>query len=87
MSFFGKYDGLPGRPDGRPVGVRNGQGARPNVPANPMLKGLQHTQTPLSTSVDPAIMRQKAIAPGPPALAPGTTETLLGWATKNLGGR
>jgi len=86
--MFDKYDGLPGRPDGRPVGVLNGQGAQPSTPANPVLKGMQHTQTPLSTSkaLNP-VMRQKNVAPGPPALQAGTVETLLDWATKNVGGR
>lgn len=84
---FDKYNGLEGRPNGRPVGVRNGQGAVPSVPSNPMLKGMQHTQTPLSTSVPPAPVQDKRIAPGPPALGQGTVETLLDWAMKNVGGR
>jgi hypothetical protein len=42
MSFLDKYDSLVGRPNGRPVGVRNGQGQQPVVSSNPALDGMKH---------------------------------------------
>lgn len=42
MSFLGKYDSLIGRPNGRPVGVRNGQGQQPATTINPALDGMKH---------------------------------------------
>lgn len=41
--FFDKYDSLLGKPNGRPVGVRNGQGQQPSTPANPAMDGMKHT--------------------------------------------
>lgn len=85
MAFFEKY---PGRPEGRPVGVRDGQGAKPQGTMNPVLGGMKHTQTPLGTPAQPAQARpRQAEPPQPPALPEGTVETLISWASKNLGGR
>ena len=83
---FDKYNGLERHPNGRPVGVRNGQGSVPAVPQNPMLRGMQHTVTPLSATPQGPV-QQRRIAAGAPAVAEGTVETLLDWARKNVGGR
>jgi len=41
MGFFDKYqDALTPRPNGRPVGVLNGQGQQPVTAGNPALSGL-----------------------------------------------
>lgn len=42
MPFFDKYDSLVNRPNGRPVGVRNGQGQQAASPINPALDGMKH---------------------------------------------
>jgi hypothetical protein len=42
MSFLDKYDSLVSHPNGRPVGVRNGQGQQPVVSSNPALDGMKH---------------------------------------------
>ena len=39
---FDKYSSILGRPNGRPVGVRNGQGERPQGSQNPALDGMKH---------------------------------------------
>jgi hypothetical protein len=41
--LFEKYQSLLGKPNGRPVGVRDGQGKQPNVPYSPALAGMKHT--------------------------------------------
>ena len=43
----GMTPGTPGRPGGRPVGVRTGMGTRPNVPSSPILGGLRTSPVPL----------------------------------------
>jgi len=40
--IFDKYDSLIKRPNGRPVGVRNGQGQQPQAPSSPALSGMKH---------------------------------------------
>ena len=41
MEVWDKYRDLLSRPNGRPVGVRNGQGQQPQVPQNPALSGMK----------------------------------------------
>lgn len=87
MPFFEKYDGLGGRPNGRPVGVQNGQGQQPMSFENPMLKGMAQTQVPMSAPSNTAPAQSKRVAPGPPALPPGTVNSLLDWAKNYVGER
>ena len=86
MPFFEKYGELTGRPNGRPVGVRDGQGQRPMSFENPMLQGMAHTPNPMATPMAPsAPVRQKPVNPGPPSLVQGQVNTLLDWANRYAG--
>lgn len=87
MPLFDKYQELLGRPEGRPVGVANGQGQQPASFANPMLKNMAMTQMPLVQPGQPTVQRrQKPVNPGPPNLIQGQVNTLLNWAKQYGGG-
>jgi len=90
MAFFEKYGELSGRPNGRPVGVANGQGQQPMSFENPALKGMAMTQSPMATSAPAAPAAggsKKSDMPAPPQYTQGQVMTLLDWAKKYGGGR
>jgi len=90
MAFFEKYGELQGRPNGRPVGVANGQGQQSMTFENPMLKGMAMTQSPVATSARPAPAaggEKKSALPAPPQYTQGQVTTLMDWVKKYGGGR
>jgi len=58
QNILGAISNLMPRPNGRPVGVRNGMGMAPRpMPSNPMLGGMKYTDQPINGMLQKYRMR------------------------------